>query len=38
MFELWQGGWAKWDKLFDQRLDGNQLDKENNWTIFNTTD
>ena len=38
MFELWQGRWVKSDTLFNQRLDRNQLDKENNWTTFNTTD
>ena len=32
---LWVG---KIGTLFNQRLDGNQLDTGNNWTTFNTSD
>ena len=31
-------GWAKTDTLFNQRLDGKQLGKINNWATSNTID
>ena len=31
-------GWAKTDTLFNQRLDGKQLGKVNNWATSNTID